>query len=579
MKTAFLTGNRSRILAVAILLIATIFIGRLFYLQVIQHDYYVELAAAEQQSRFVIPASRGTIYAKNGDEPVKLVMNQTIYTLFADPKTVTDKEGIVKGVKDVAGGNARAGFESLLDKKESRYQILATKLTRVQADKLKDKNFRGIGFQETSQRVYPEEGLAAQLLGFVNNDGIGNYGIEGYLNDELKGRDGSLQVVTDVRNVPLTIGNNNVRIPKQDGKNIVLTIDRSIQSKVEQALLAAVERTGASNVSAVVMNPRNGEIMAMANLPSYKPGEFFRVTTEGAFNNNVISAPFEPGSTIKAFTMATAVDRNVAKPSDTFVNTDSIRVEDRTITNATKGRTGTITFQTAMQWSLNTGFVTLAQRLGNGTQITPAARETIYDYFYNKFRMGQPTGIELANEARGTIIAPNQPTGNAVRYSNMSFGQGMETTMIQVAASYAALVNGGDYYAPTLIDGYMEDGGFRERAQSEPVARGIIKPSTSTEIRQMLTNARATGFPGADRAGFSVGGKTGTSQVIKDGQYSTTETIASYVGYGGSEKPEYVIMVQVSGKDREFQGARDALPIFTDISNWMIEYLKLQPRG
>jgi cell division protein FtsI/penicillin-binding protein 2 len=155
----------------------------------------------------------------------------------------------------------------------------------------------------------------------------------------------------------------------------------------------------------------------------------------------------------------------------------------------------------------------------------------------------------------------------------------METTMIQVASSYAALVNGGDYYAPTLIDGYMENDGFRERAQPEPVARGIIKPSTSTEIRQMLTNARATGFPGADRAGFSVGGKTGTSQVIKDGQYSTTETIASYVGYGGSEKPEYVIMVQVSGKDREFQGARDALPIFTDISNWMIEYLKLQPRG
>lgn len=417
------------------------------------------------------------------------------------------------------------------------------------------------------------------MLGFVNTEGVGNYGIESALNDELNGTDGLLQAVTDVRNVPLTVGNNNVRIPKQDGKNIVLSIDRTIQSKVEQALVSAAERTGASNVSAIVLNPKNGEVMAMANLPTYSPGEYFKVEDVAAFNNNVISGPYEPGSTIKAFTMATAIDKNVAKPTDTFVNTDSIRVEDRTISNATKGQTGTITFQTAMQWSLNTGFVTLAQRLGNGSEITPAARETIYDYFYNKFRFGQRTGIQLANEATGIVIAPDQPTGNAVRYSNMSFGQGMETTMIQVAASYAALINGGNYYAPTLISGYVENDEYVRNDQPDPAAKGIIKPSTSAEIRNMLTTARAAGFPGADRAGYRIGGKTGTSQVIKNGQYSTTETIASYVGFGGADQPEYVIMVQVSGENREFQGARDAMPIFTDISNWMIEHLKLQPKG
>jgi cell division protein FtsI/penicillin-binding protein 2 len=467
----------------------------------------------------------------------------------------------------------------LLAKKESRYQILATKLTRLQADKLKEKDFYGIGFQETSQRVYPEGSLAAHVLGFVNTEGVGTYGIEAALNDELNGKDGVLQAVTDVRNVPLTVGNNNIRIPKQDGKNIVLSIDRTIQSKVEQALLSGVERTGASNVSAVVLNPKNGEVMALANLPTYSPGEYFKAEDVAVFNNNVISAPYEPGSTIKAFTMAAAVDKNVAKPTDTYVNTDSIQVEDRTITNAVEGKTGTITFQTAMQWSLNTGFVTLAQRLGNGSDITPAARNTIYDYFYHKFRLGQKTGIELASEAAGTVISPDQPTGNAVRYSNMSFGQGMEATMLQVAASYGALINGGNYYTPTLIDGYIIDDKYVENNQPEPAAKAIIKPSTSAEIRDMLVNARLSGFPEADRSGYSVGGKTGTSQVIKNGQYSTTETIASYVGFGGVDEPEYVIMVQVSGKDREFQGARDAMPIFTEISNWMIEYLKLQPKG
>jgi cell division protein FtsI (penicillin-binding protein 3) len=579
MKSTFIKGSRSRVLALAILLIAAIFIGRLFYLQVVQHDYYVALAAEEQQSRFVIPANRGTIYAKSGSTPVELVMNQTVYTVFADPQTVQNKEEIVKSLKEIAGGNTRPNLEALLAKKESRYQILATKLTRLQADKLKEKDFYGIGFQETSQRVYPEGSLAAHVLGFVNTEGVGTYGIEAALNDELNGKDGVLQAVTDVRNVPLTVGNNNIRIPKQDGKNIVLSIDRTIQSKVEQALLSGVERTGASNVSAVVLNPKNGEVMALANLPTYSPGEYFKAEDVAVFNNNVISAPYEPGSTIKAFTMAAAVDKNVAKPTDTYVNTDSIQVEDRTITNAVEGKTGTITFQTAMQWSLNTGFVTLAQRLGNGSDITPAARNTIYDYFYHKFRLGQKTGIELASEAAGTVISPDQPTGNAVRYSNMSFGQGMEATMLQVAASYGALINGGNYYTPTLIDGYIIDDKYVENNQPEPAAKAIIKPSTSAEIRDMLVNARLSGFPEADRSGYSVGGKTGTSQVIKNGQYSTTETIASYVGFGGVDEPEYVIMVQVSGKDREFQGARDAMPIFTEISNWMIEYLKLQPKG
>jgi len=579
MNLELLKGSRSRILAAVILFIAAIFVARLFYLQVIRHDYYVELAASEQQSRFTIPASRGLIYAKSGENTIPLAMNQTVYTVFADPQIVTEKDEITTALRDIAGGNIRKDFEKLLDVPDSRYQILATKLSRVQADKLKEKNFSGIGFQENTQRVYPEGDLAGQVLGFVNTEGVGSYGIEGYLDEELQGQDGLLQAVTDVGNVPLTIGNNNIRIPKQDGRNVVLTIDRNIQSKVEDVLQAAAGRTGATNVSGIVMDPRTGKVLAMANLPSYSPGEYFNVNDVSDFNNNVISGPYEPGSTIKAFTMATGIDTNAIRPSDRFNNTDSIRVQDRVISNATKGITGNITFETAMQWSLNTGFVTIAQRLGDGEQITREARDTMYEYFYERFRLGQSTGIQLSNEAAGAIVAPDQPTGNEVRYSNMSFGQGMDATMLQVAAGFGALINGGTFYKPTVIDGFITENGFEQIEESELVEKGLVKPSTSTEIRRVLTDARRAGFPGVDRAGYSVGGKTGTSQVIVDGQYSSTQTTASYVGYGGADTPEYVIMVQVSGKDKVFQGARDALPIFTDISNWMIDYLKIQPKG
>lgn len=579
MNQDLLKGSRSRTLATLLIVIVVIFAGRLFYLQIIQHDYYRDIAAATQQTIFEIPAERGQIYAKSGDEVVQLVMNQTVYTVVADPKIVTDDAVVVDALREIAGSNMRQDVPGMLANKDSRYAILATKLTRVQAEKLKEKELGGVILQKTTQRVYPEGGLAAHVLGFVNAEGQGNYGIEGALNDELTGKDGMLKAVTDVSRVPLTIGDNNVRVPAQNGKDVILSIDRNIQAKVQQSLAAAIKRTGADEASVIVMDPQSGRVMAMANLPTYDPATFFNAKDVAVFNNGVISAPYEPGSTIKALTLATAVDKNVVKPTDTFVNTDSIRVADRTISNATKGYTGTVTFQTAIQWSMNTGMVTIAQRLGNGSDITAGAQQTIFNYFHDRFRLGEATGIELAGEATGTVIAPSQQNGGAVRYSNMSFGQGMETTMVQVAGAFGALINGGTYYKPTVIEGYRNDDGTAEQKEPEVVASEVIKSATSSTIRDVLTTARAQGFPGADRKGYAIGGKTGTSQVIRNGVYSSTETIGSYVGFGGGDTPEYVIMVKVSGKDKELQGARDAMPVFTDISNWLIDYLKIAPRG
>jgi stage V sporulation protein D (sporulation-specific penicillin-binding protein) len=584
MKFELLKGSRTRILAAVILAIVAIFVVRLFYLQVIKHDYYVNLAKTEQQSRFTIPASRGEIYAMSGDKAIPLVMNETVYTVFADPVTITNKAKVIDTLKQVAGGNVRTGFETLLDNQKSRYQVLATKLSRVQADKIKAENLSGIGFQAVSQRVYPEGTLAAQILGFVDTTGKGQYGIEGYENDALNGVDGYLKAVTDVNNVPLTIGNDNISVPAQNGKNIVLSVDRNVQSHVESALAAGMARDGAKKASALVMDPNTGKVLAMASLPSYDPANYGQVADVADFNNDTISAPYEPGSDVKTYTLATGIDKGVVKASDTYNNTDHIKVEDITVSNATLGHTGNITFQTALLWSLNTGFVTIAERLGDGTNITKSARDIMYDYFHNHLGLGDLTGIQLANEAQGTVISPDDPSGqgNAVRYSNMAFGQGLDATMIQVSTGFSAIVNGGNYYKPTIINGYMTDTGYQSVPPAAPIRTNVVKKTTSDQVKEAIHQARAESFfSRTDKAGYYVGGKTGTSQVIVNGQYSNRETIGTYLGYGGGslDTPQYVIMVEVSGKDQVLEGAQDAQPIFGDISNWMLDYLKIQPKG
>lgn len=583
MKPKLLHGSRSRYLAGFVFVIATIFVIRLFYLQVIQHDYYIDLANAEQVKRERIPATRGEIYAMSGNNTVKLVTNETVYTAFADPAIINeeDEDEVVDVMRQVAGGNVVANFDDLIKNKESRYAILATKLSRTQAEKIKAKELSGIGFQAVSQRYYPEGTLAAQTLGFVNTDGVGNYGVEGFLNDDLNGVDGRLETVTDISDVPLTIGDRNVRVPAKNGTNVVLSIDRNIQSKVEDIAKSYGDKYQAGNVSVLVMNPNNGKVMAMANYPTYDPSKYFEVTNPALFNNEAISVPYEPGSDMKTYTMAAAIDKNVAKPTDTYNNTDYVQIADRTITNATKGHTGNISFQTAMNWSLNTGFVTLGMRLGNGTEINETARNTIYEYFHDRFGIGQLTGVQLANESAGIIIPPTDADGNAVRYSNMTFGQGLDATMIQVSAGFSSIINGGNYYKPTVVGGSMVDGVFKQNADPKPIRTDVVKTSTSEQIKEMTHTARQFSFSNRDKAGYYVGGKTGTSQVIVNGQYSEDTTVGTYLGYGGGsiESPQYVIMVSVSGEHKKFAGAQNAMPIFSDISNWLLDYLKIQPKG
>ena len=566
-------------LAIIMMIVLAVFVLQLFYIQVIRHRYYVEQADAEQMRKWTLHATRGEIYAMDGATPVKLVMNESVYTVTADPTLVKDKSVVIKALNDVAGGNVRDNFGQYLDVKNSRYQVLATKVTRTQAEMLKKKNLAGISFEAVSQRVYPEGQLASQVLGFVNAEGKGIYGFEQANNDALKGKDGLLKTVTDVRDVPLTVTDKNIKQAAVEGTDYVLTIDRNVQAATEQALADGVSKSGATRASAIVMDPQTGKVLAMANVPTYDPSNLNSVTDVAALNNDTISNPYEAGSDIKTFTVATGVDKGVISADSTYNNTDSIKVEDITIKNASLGHTGTISMQTALNWSLNTGMVTIAQRLGDGSNITLGARNTIYDYFHNRFRLGEATGIELANEASGTVISPDQQEGNAVRYSNMVFGQGMDVTMLQVASGFSAIVNGGTYHEPTIIAGTMQDGAFKTAALKRQYP-GVITANSSAVVREMVHESHyATYNPhdGSDK--FLVGGKTGTSQTVVNGKYVDNQTIGTYLGYGGEKggTPKYVIMVEISAKGKNMGGGSDAKPIFNTISNWMINYLQLTP--
>lgn len=556
-----------------------IFVVRLFYLQVIRHDYYVALANQEQLKQLVIPSKRGEIYALDGNTPAKVVLNETVYTMFVDPQIVTKPDEVIETMRQVAGGNMRNNPAELIANKALRYQVMATKLTRTQAEKIKDKHYAGVGFQAESQRVYPEGQLAAQVFGFVDAEGNGKYGIEAGLNERLTGKDGLLQSVTDVSNVPLTIGNNNINRPAVNGDNIVLTIDRNVQAYAEKALLAGLQKAGATHGSVLVIDPQTGQVKAMANYPTYKPAEFNKVQDPAMFNNATITTPYEPGSVIKTFTVATGINEGVITPESTYNNTDYIKVDDRTITNATKGQTGTITIQHALDYSLNTGMVTVAQRLGDGKSITKGARDTMYKYDHDKFGFGELTGIELAGERKGELVSPDVVEGNAVRYSNMSFGQGLDLTMLQVGAAFSSIINGGTYYQPTILAGKVTDDGKFVKDQPKAARTGVVTPATSDTVREMVRAARAKFYAGQDKKGYLIGGKTGTSQTIERGEYVFSQTVGTYLGFGGDDTPRYVIMVQVSGKDKALEGGKHAMPIFTDISNWMLDYLKLQPKG
>ena len=576
----FKNKSRTGYLAVSILGVFAVIVVRLFFLQVIEGADYRARADKGQRKQFEIKAQRGLIYAMDGKKLTKMVLNETVYTLWIDPQEIVNskkvkKNEIISEFRKIAGGNLRDDFEKLFEKTSTRYQVVGTKLSLKQANAIREKKFHGVGFTAETRRVYPEGNLAAQVLGFVNDNG-GNYGVEQAMNKELTGTDGYKKITTDAFNQVIEVGSENIEKPAVNGKNIVLSIDRNIQARVEKVLKSQMESKGMKNGSVLVMNPKNGKIMAMANYPTYDPANYGKVENGSVYNNNTATMAYENGSVIKSFTMAAGLNEGVVSPSTRYNNTDSIQIEDITIRNAALGHTGSITFQTAMDYSLNTGMVTIGKLLGGGS-LNSAARNKIYDYFHNRFGLGQETGIEIL-ESQGSLVSPKNAEGNAVRYSNITFGQGMTTTMLQTANAFSSLVNGGTLYKPSVIEGIVDENGKLSKKEPKINKEAVISKETSEQMKQVLEGVRKVGGV-KDPLGYQIGGKTGTSQTIVGGKYVDYQTIGSYVGFGGGDEAEYVIMVAVWGENQNLQGSKDAAPIFTEISNWLLNYLEIKPKN
>ncbi len=573
--------RKSELLAVAMLAFVAVIVLNLFYIQIIRHDYYKKKAYEEQVAKFVLPAKRGQIFAKDGPALVPLVLNEPVYTMYVDPQQMTDKSELITMVSKISKEKVVGEYRDLLDSDKLRYIVVARELNYKEAENIKKANIAGVGLTTADRRVYPEGDLAAQVLGYVNNEGKGQYGLEGALNRRLKGVDGTLQAVTDVRRIPLTVSDDDISIPAQDGENVVLSIDRNIQAYAEDALKRGLDRVRATKGSVIVMNPNNGHVLAMANYPTYSPAQYNKVEDYSVFQNAIVSEPYEAGSVIKTLTMGAGLDSGVVNVNTTFNNRGYVQVDDTKISNVEEDPvSANATMTDVLHYSLNTGVVYITQQMGGG-KINLQARNKLYGYFHDNYRFGQLTGIEQAGEAKGTIIAPTEEQGNNVRYANMAFGQGMDVTMVQTAGAFAAAINGGTYYQPTVVAGSTTDGSSTKISKAKVLKKNVIKSTTSSDLRNMIVQGRQLGaLGGKDKPGFVVGGKTGTSQIIdaKTGKYTDDNSIGSYLGFGGNQTPQYVIMVQVKdSKAAGYAGTTAAGPIFGDVSNWLLDYLQIVP--
>lgn len=572
--------KRAKALRTILFVAVAVILVRLFVIQIIEHDAWVARAEEEHIVQNTIKAKRGEIYMMDGDTPSVAVMNETVWTVVVDP-LLADEEKTEKVISEVAGDKVVADWDKVFADKTRRYYVVARGVKQAQVDKIRDAELSGVWYSKGNARVYPEGQMASSLLGFVNAEGEGQYGVEGALNDELKGEDGVLKTVTDVNNVALSIGNDNVRVPAQDGKNVVLSIDKNVQHRLEQVLQEGIDTTAATNAAGIVMDPATGEVWAMANLPTYDAADYANIEDASVFINVPLESAYEPGSMCKSFSFAAAVDQGKITPQTTYNNAGYMVIDGWRIENAYEGQIGTITMQTGLAYSLNTSSMTALMTLGDSmTEITQKSKDVLYDYYYNRFGLGQYTGIELY-ESPGMITKPDAADAYNSRYANMSFGQGLTLTMMQVAAGFSSVVNGGEFYRPTIVAGEVTANGDFLYNQAPEAVRRTISTESSATMRDMLRGTRnMSRYYGVDKDGYFIGGKTGTSQGIKNGEYTFDETVGSYVGFGGAEGelPEYVIMVKIWGEGKTLGGG-DAQTLFDKMSNYMIDYLEIKPGG
>ncbi|HYI67684.1 MAG TPA: penicillin-binding protein 2 [Candidatus Limnocylindrales bacterium] len=518
------TDSRARalVLLIVVTLLASAVGARLVFWQVIERDRLAEMALHQLAQQHSLPAERGEITDRNGE---LLATSVEVQSVYVTPPTIEDP-GLASALLAAALDMPAADVRGRIDNDRS-WVFLKRRVSAEVAERIRALDIRGVGLLPETKRVYPVAGagsettLAAQILGFVDNNGAASYGVEQAEDVMLAGVPGEITAQEDVAGRRIA---DSITLLKEpiDGRDLRLTIDMGVQHLLEQAILKTFELNRAAGATGIIMNVETGAILGMASFPAYDANKF--ATTDGElFANPAVARMYEPGSVMKAFTIAAALDAGAVTTSDTFEDDNNLQISGVRIQNADRrdhpyGH-GPITPKDVLALSNNVGAAKVGLALGG---------DALYDAF-RRFGFGTPTGIELTGEQRGVVWHPDEASGDLTTAQN-SFGQGLSLTAVQLIAGYASFANGGNLVTPHVVEGWTDPDGTYHDVDQPPVER-IMRPETAATMVDLLTNAIDDGI--AQRAsipGYTVAGKTGTAQIAGPVQVENAdgETVESW---------------------------------------------------
>jgi cell division protein FtsI/penicillin-binding protein 2 len=546
-------------------------IFRMFNLQVLNHEYYAAMAADQHGLDKTLLAGRGEIFLNSlgGKEPVLAATNVTKSIVYAVPKDIAPEDEMGIAAKLSAALNMPVA--DILPKLagDESYSVIKKQVDDETLKSIRDMELVGIGSEPEIIRYYPEKNLASHVLGFLGYRGherAGQYGIEGNFNSELSGSNGLVGLEKDVAGRWITVASRNF-VAAENGNNVYLTIDSAVQYKAQEVLKRTVEEQQAAQGSVIVLDPKTGAIMALANYPDFDPNEYNKVEDPGVYSNTALAANYEPGSIFKPVTMAAALDAGKITPDTTYEDTGVVEMDDFKIKNSDGKSNGVQNMTQVLEKSLNTGMVFVEQQLGH---------DKFRDYVKD-FGFGKKTGIELPNEVLGNL--DNLTKKGNIFYATASYGQGISVTPIQMVTAYTVLANGGKMMRPYVVDRLVYPNGKEDKTEPEKI-RQVIEAKTAATVTAMLVNVVENGHgKRAGVPGYYIAGKTGTAQVPYTDRvgYDPTKNIGSFVGYGPVDNPRFLMMVRIDHPKNVNFAESTAAPAFGEIAAFILNYLQVPP--
>lgn len=552
-----------------LVIFACIILLKLFVVSVAQHGYYKALAENQHEYFQHLLPNRGEILISDKfvQKPYPVATNSSKDMVYALLKEVADLDATAAGLAPILGMEQKE-LLSKLSEAEKKYVPLMHALSEEQSSQIKSLKLPGIYLEKESIRYYPEGDFLSHVLGFIgfkdnSNRKAGLYGLEKYYEKALAGSPGSLYTEADFKGNWIT-GSKRDFVPAKDGLSIYLTIDRAIQHKAEKVIAESVRLHQADSGTVIIANPKTGAILAMANYPSFDLNAFNKVQDPKVFLNSATVQNYEPGSTMKAITMAIGLDMRLVTPDTTYNDTGEVEVDRYKIQNSDKKAYGQVNMREVINHSLNTGAIFVERLIGSQQFLN----------YLQKFRFGKATDIELP-EAIGDLS--NLKLNIQVNYDTASFGQGITATPMQMIQSYMALANGGKMMRPYIVDSEIGHDGRVKKTQPVEVAQVISENAAST-ISAMLVDDVENGYgKKAAVKGYYIGGKTGTAQVVAKGKYVENTNIGSFIGYGPLENPQFVMLVNINHpRDVKFAEST-AVPAFWQIAQFILDYYQIPP--